>query len=77
MGVQVTGCACAPMQVVTLTMAGATFKPKECKFKVQVPSASGKHAQAKTVAKTNMLDVSKYCSEIGLAREQVVQVPLT
>lgn len=67
------------VQIVTLTLSGNAFKPKECKFKVQIAGAEGgkgKHAQPKTVAKTHAVDLTKYCSEIGLAREQMVEVPL-
>ncbi len=44
------------------------FKPKECRFKVQ--------QKGKTIAKTAAMDLAKYCSEINLAREQSVSLPL-
>ncbi|GLI62835.1 hypothetical protein VaNZ11_005398 [Volvox africanus] len=55
-------------QVVPLHVSGSTFRPKECKFKVQ--------QKGKTIAKTAILDLTKYCSEIGLARDQSISVPL-
>ncbi|GIL48945.1 hypothetical protein Vafri_5437 [Volvox africanus] len=55
-------------QVVPLHISGSTFRPKECKFKVQ--------QKGKTIAKTAILDLAKYCSEIGLARDQSISVPL-
>ncbi|GIM14392.1 hypothetical protein Vretimale_17345 [Volvox reticuliferus] len=55
-------------QVVPLHFSGGTFRSKECKFKVQ--------QKGKTIAKTAILDLAKYCSEIGLARDQSISVPL-
>ncbi|KXZ46238.1 hypothetical protein GPECTOR_45g108 [Gonium pectorale] len=58
-------------QLVTLTPSGAGgggFRPKECKFKVQ--------QKGKTIAKTAMVDLAKYCNESGAAREASVRVPL-
>ncbi|KAG2488204.1 hypothetical protein HYH03_013198 [Edaphochlamys debaryana] len=57
-------------QVISLALApnGNGFRPKECKFKVQ--------QRGKTVAKTAVIDLAKYCSEFGNAREQSVSVPL-
>ncbi|GFR53043.1 hypothetical protein Agub_g15743 [Astrephomene gubernaculifera] len=61
-------------QLVTLQPSssggpGSSFRPKECKFKVQ--------QRGKTIAKTAVLDLAKYCSDAGLAREQSVAMPLT
>lgn len=61
------GPLCAP-QMVTLQAGSHGYKPKDCKFKVQ--------QRGKTIAKTALVDLSKYCSEVGLAKEQSVAVPL-
>ncbi|KAG2424835.1 hypothetical protein HXX76_014256 [Chlamydomonas incerta] len=55
-------------QMVSLQAGAHGYKPKECKFKVQ--------QRAKTIAKTAVVDLSKYCSEVGLAKESQVAIPL-
>ncbi|EFJ45728.1 hypothetical protein VOLCADRAFT_93892 [Volvox carteri f. nagariensis] len=58
-------------QVVPLHAAPSCpsgFRPKECKFKVQ--------QRGKTLAKTALVDMTKYCSDTGQAREQTVSLPL-
>ncbi|KAG2429728.1 hypothetical protein HYH02_013985 [Chlamydomonas schloesseri] len=55
-------------QMVTLQAGAHGYKAKECKFKVQ--------QKGKTIAKTAVVDLAKYCSEVGLAKEASVAVPL-
>ncbi len=60
---------CNPcLQMVTLQAGAHGYKAKECKFKVQ--------QRGKTIAKTAVVDLAKYCSEVGLAKEATVAVPL-
>lgn len=68
-------------QVVSLHYnSNGTYKLKDCKFKVQegrgADDTKVRTSGVKTVAKTAMVDLAQYCSEIGLPREEPVKVPL-
>lgn len=64
-------------QTIALQCSGGSFKPKDCKFKVQqeVPGHKGSSASYKTVSKTASLDLAQYCTDA--VREQRVTTPLT